>query len=211
VTDWRLFAGDQQPVATFPVPIQQHHGAVEVRVSVFDGGDVYVEFGHLTQWFPFPAGEPRPAAPFSFMPVAVARELVNLRGFGRYEQRDRVEDQRLVRERHWENGVIETLTLNPRTGDIVSRGTRQPVTPVNRHRPLSPPPSALGQAVASLASIDLDLLRAGPGPSPADPSPGGITSTCSTPHGACTLLMPARTRSACSCYGPFGTVEGVAR
>lgn len=45
----------KQPVATVPVPIKQNNGIVEVRFQIYEKGDVFVEFGSFSQWFPFPS------------------------------------------------------------------------------------------------------------------------------------------------------------
>src|SRR5438105_8776000 len=41
-------------VTSFPVPIKNSVGVVEVRFSIYEEGDVFVEFGKNSQWFPFP-------------------------------------------------------------------------------------------------------------------------------------------------------------
>lgn len=206
---------NRQPVATFPVPIQHSDRTVEVRLSVFDDGDVYVEFGRATQWFPFPDAQPPRVASFSLISSAVAYELPSLRGFGSYQQHDSVEDHLVARERHWENGVIDLLRLDPRTGDVVSYHSRRPVTGLALSAPAVPPPSVTGQAVAGLAPIDLEQARtlraiqvAGSSV-PAEATT--MSSTCFTAYGACTLVAPARPRSTCSCYGPFGSVGGLVK
>jgi hypothetical protein len=141
---------NKQPVAAFPVPIKQGNGTVEVRFSVYEEGDVFVEFGRFTQWFPFPtAGGPGPVA-FSLFPQAHAQANAPLRGSGSYEQSDRIKGDAIVRERVFQNGVTEKYTLNPRTGDIMDfeaqRGPR-------------PAKSNAATGMPKITPIDLDTLR----------------------------------------------------
>lgn len=141
---------NKQPVAAFPVPIKQSNGTVEVRFSVYEEGDVFVEFGRFTQWFPFPsAGGPGPVA-FSLFPQAHAQASAPLRGSGSYEQSDRIKGDAIVRERVFQNGVTERFTLDPRTGDITDFEAQR-----------GPKPAAAGAAPAmpKITPIDLDTLR----------------------------------------------------
>jgi hypothetical protein len=140
---------NKQPVAAFPVPIKQGNGTVEVRFSVYDEGDVFVEFGKFTQWFPFPNAAPPPVA-FSVFPQAHAQGNAALRGVGSYQQTDRMEGDAIMRQRAFENGVVEQYTLNPRTGDIESFKVRREA-PAVMPKPASAPPK--------IAPIDLDALR----------------------------------------------------
>jgi len=141
---------NKQPVAAFPVPIKQSNGTVEVRFSVYEEGDVFVEFGRFTQWFPFPsAGGPGPVA-FSLFPQAHAQANALPRGAGAYEQSDRIKGDVIVRERVFQNGVTERYTVNPRTGDI---------TDFEAQRGPKPAMTNAVNGMPKIAPIDLDTLR----------------------------------------------------
>ncbi|AVR97928.1 hypothetical protein [Pseudoduganella armeniaca] len=142
---------NKPPVATVPVPIKQNHGIVEVRFQVFDEGDVYVEYGNLTQWFPFPkeSAEKREIS-FNFISNAVARQA-QLYGKGAVMQQESLRNGRLIRERTWPNGVAETLEIDTRTGDVVSRNSRRIDPMVQRSHKLME---------HEVKAIDLDSLRA---------------------------------------------------
>lgn len=140
---------NKQPVAAFPVPIKQSNGTVEVRFSVYEEGDVFVEFGRFTQWFPFPAGQ-SPTTAFSVFAQAYAQSNAGLRGAGAYQQTDQMQGDAIVRKRAFENGVVEQYVLNPRTGDIEDFKARREA-PAARPKP--------GNAAPKIAPIDLDALR----------------------------------------------------
>ena len=142
---------NKQPVAAFPVPIKQSNGTVEVRFSVYEEGDVFVEFGKFTQWFPFPNSAP-PTVALSVFPQAHAQGNTALRGVGAYQQTDEMQGSAIVRKREFENGVVEQYVLNPRTGDIEDFKVRREA-PASRNN--------ASNAMPKIAPIDLDALRQG--------------------------------------------------
>jgi hypothetical protein len=198
---------NKQPVAAFPVPIRQDAGTVEVKFSVFDEGDVFIEYGKFTQWFPFPSG-PRPGASLSLVSPAVAQEAQS-RGFGRYQQLDKLENGLVVRTRTWENGVVESMSLDPRTGDILKSSSvaveRSPAKKIL----LPKKGSELG--VSQIAPIDLDQIRADrrSATTPATKSEDSVT--CFTQIGSCTTINPMPIGSRCICNGSSGPVPGVVK
>ena len=112
---------NKQPVTRFPIPVKRDAGTVDVSFSVFDGGDIYIEFGKRSQWFPFPVLEKASLAnPMSLIGSAHAA-TPELMGSGTFQQSDRFEGSKLIRERKWENGVLETLVIDPRSGTILER------------------------------------------------------------------------------------------
>ena len=148
---------NKQPLTTFPVPIKTNIGTVEVRFAIYDEGDVYVEFGNLTQWFPFPDDHSRKQASLSVFPQAIAQTIApfrtgTLRGVGNYQQSERFDGHTLVRERAFQNGVTEQYRLDPRTGAILQFTARRTS---NSGTNIVPPPD-----VFRLAPIDLDAIRA---------------------------------------------------
>ena len=115
---------NKQPYNAFPVPVKRDAALVDAKFSIYDGGDVYVEFGNSSQWFPFPKLEKvSHGEPFSLIRSANAA-LAGQEGVGQFQQSDRVQGDQIIRERRWENGVLETFELDPRTGRILDRKTQ---------------------------------------------------------------------------------------
>lgn len=185
---------NKQPVAAFPVPVKQNNGTVEVRFSVYEEGDVFVEFGNFTQWFPFPSAERKHA---HFSPISMAfADAQGPQGSGRYQQSDRFEDGFVIRERKYDNGINERQVLNPRTGEILEKFSRRAET--------SSSGSAAG--VSGVAPIDLDAIR-----SNRSSQQPGTASKCVTQIGDCQMVTPLPAGAQCACYGPAGLVPGLAR
>lgn len=148
----------KQPVATVPVPIKQNNGMVEVRFAIYDKGDVFVEFGNFSQWFPFPNPDDSTKKPvgFSLMSSAFAeiQAPTSPQGMGRYQQTDQMQGEALRREKIYENGVIESQVIDTRSGDILDSSTRQSD---QKKLPASQPSVPL--AVPKVVPIDLDQYR----------------------------------------------------
>lgn len=157
----------KQPVATIPVPIKQNNGTVEVRFAIYEKGDVFVEFGNFTQWFPFPArdGEDNKTLGFSLISSAFAQSPPAPKGEGRFQQADQIQGDALIREKTYENGVVEKQVIDPRSGDILNSSARQ----TDQKQVAVPASRAL--PVPKMATIDLDQLRkvAQTGPASAAP------------------------------------------
>jgi hypothetical protein len=127
---------NKQPIAVFPVPVKRDAASVDVNFSIFDGGDIYIEFGKRSQWFPFPRLEKTSLAePLSLIRTAIAAEATNLEGSGQYRQTDRLQGDKIIRERLWENGVLETFVIDPRSGRIMNRTSRQAPPSVSANQP----------------------------------------------------------------------------
>lgn len=187
----------KQPVAAFPVPIKQSNGTVEVKFSVYDEGDVYVEFGDFYQWFPFPGTDKKTVASFLIVDTAIAQEQPQLRGFGRFQQSEQFTGANISRERLYENGVIERSTLNPKTGAILESSTSKTLPP-----DISPPPSE----VSRFAPIDLDAAHTSN-----SQQSDRVASICITQVGTCQMISAIPIGSHCVCYNAMGLVPGVAK
>lgn len=153
----RLFRDNfgKQPVATVPVPIKQNNGLVEVRFQIYDKGDVFVQFGNFSQWFPFPAGEDETKKPvgFSLMSNAYAVMPPQPQGMGQYQQSDKMQDGAILRETTYENGVVQSQVIDTRSGDILDSSSRK-----IEQKPLPPVPSP-APVVPKVVPIDLDHYR----------------------------------------------------
>jgi hypothetical protein len=146
---------NKQPVAAFPVPVKQNNGTVEVRFSIYEEGDVFVEFGRMTQWFRFPANKSSlpPSALSLFVSSAHAQSPAPAWGAGAYAQTESMDGRLLVRERRYANGVSEKIVLDTRSGVILDKSiVRDPADGIAAtHKPI---PRAL-----TIPTIDLDLYK----------------------------------------------------
>lgn len=155
----RLFRDNfgKQPVATIPVPIKQNNGLVEVRFQIYYKGDVFVQFGNFSQWFPFPSTEDgaKKSAGFSLLSSAFAETPVPQppQGMGRYQQSDKMQDGAILREKIYENGVVESQVIDTRSGDIRDSSSRK-----IEQKSLPPPPTP-APVVPKVVPIDLDHYR----------------------------------------------------
>jgi hypothetical protein len=150
---------NKQPVTVLPVPIKRSNGTVEVRFSIYEEGDVYVEFGRFTQWFPFPDDSETKHASLSVVAQAFAAPVIkgidnSLRGIGNYKQADRFVGTTLLRERNFQNGVTEQYRLDSLTGKILESSASPTLNP-ETIRGLPP-------VVLTIPTINLDAVRANP-------------------------------------------------
>lgn len=111
-----------QPAVTVPVPVKTSIGEIEMRLSVYAAGDILVEYGDQSKWFPSPLKE-KQAAKAGWFPEVFAEPLVSaLKGVGKYTQKDTATGgKKIVRERYFENGVKESFTIDMNTGRIVDK------------------------------------------------------------------------------------------
>jgi hypothetical protein len=152
---------NKQPVAAFPIPVKQNNGTVEVRFSIYDEGDVFVEFGRMTQWFRFPASKPNgslpPSALSMFISSAHAQPAIQTQAAGTYVQSDTMDGRLLVRERRYANGVREKTLLEPRSGTILQQSVMR--EPVGSGVPK--PTERAAPKTLQIPPIDLDLYKRG--------------------------------------------------
>jgi len=184
----------KEPVAKIPLPIKNGPATYEVKFSVYEGGDVFVEYGEMTQWLPFPKQVSEPTAGLSLIPSAYAGDLSQL--YGPYQQSDRADGVLLIRQRHYASGATEQQVIDMRTGQIVDNNiTKAPV----------PPPSETPAQVAPFAGIDLNEQRQLPSSSAAS------ATSCSSPAGTCLLYQPMQSGLPCYCLTPTGPAYGQAQ
>lgn len=122
-TSNELFAKyfNKQPISQNSHEIKNGPGTIDVRFEIYEEGEVLVQYGKVTHWFPLPKADPHTTAGLSLLSSAFAAEDSGPRGVGNYTQTDSREGGILVRVRVYENGVIETLRIDPRTGQILDR------------------------------------------------------------------------------------------
>lgn len=109
---------NKAPLATLPVPVKSSVGTVDARFAIYEEGEIYVEFGKFSQWFPFPrAGQPK--REFSLLSSAFAQTQarVDLPAQGGIaSQRESISGGVLVRSRIYADGTTEQRKIDLRSG-----------------------------------------------------------------------------------------------
>ena len=124
------------PLAFQALPIRSSAGVVEVRFEIYEEGDIHVEYGKNSQWFPWPRSEPsflggltlfstahaQPtgAAPVPLSPSPPPRPSAQLR-YG-----ERMEGSKLIRLQELLDGRVERTEYDIRSGRILSRNLAGP-------------------------------------------------------------------------------------
>lgn len=108
---------NKQPLIVVPVPVKTSMGTIDMQLSIYEAGDILAEYGDHLQWFPSPMKEPQQTSGIRWISEAYAGPIA--RGIGKFLQKDIASDgNKIIRERYFENGVKETLTINTNTGRI---------------------------------------------------------------------------------------------
>ena len=183
------------PVTSLPVPIRSSTDTVEMKFFIFEEGDIYVEYGNLSHWFPAPKPDAMNVPGFSFVSKAIANENAYAHGIGAYQQTDRFDGLILSRKRVYENGVIEQQQINSRSGEILKQTS-------------TPSQTTATDAIHQLAPFGVVDLQTHKGPLPGD---GSQATLCKTKLGECALVAPIPKSANCSCYTAYGTVPGLAQ
>jgi hypothetical protein len=179
---------NKQAVISLPLPIKHSLGTAEASISIYEEGDVLVEYGKRTQWFPFPM--PKEASSGFFIGNAFAQENSASHGIGPYRQTERMDGRILVRERSYDNGAVQQQRIDMRTGEISNRTTS------------SAGAARTARQVAPIGVIDLEAKSSG----------GSAQATqCSSQAGTCTLVRPAAKGAGCFCLTTHGSVAGRAQ
>lgn len=118
------------PLVVNALPIRTPPGGVmEVRFSVYEEGDIHVEFGQRSQWFRLKPTSSQAAAPLSMVMSAAVAQTVQTRpspqapsaAVPSMRQIERLEAGKLVRVRELPEGKAEEVQYDLRTGAILSR------------------------------------------------------------------------------------------
>jgi hypothetical protein len=182
---------NKQPVIAVPLPIKHSLGTVDATISVYEGGDVLVEYGDRQQWFPFPA--PKKEIGFLVSHAYAGDVGANARGIGSYRQTDRVDGRVLVRKRDFANGITEEQRIDTRTGEVLERSTK-------------PSQKASLDVVAPIGVIDLESKAKAPGPKQPE------AARCVVANGGdCTLVRPLVKGAECYCAAANGVLAGRAQ
>jgi hypothetical protein len=109
---------NKPPLAVMPVPVRTAVGTTDVRFSIYEEGEVYVEFGGRSQWFPFPRAE-RPDR-LSWLPLGAAHAQGAsppvVRRPSIASQQDVIRGSELTRSTVYADGTTERRKIDIRTG-----------------------------------------------------------------------------------------------
>ncbi len=217
----KLFAKhfNQEPVVSLPVPVRQGAATYEARFSIYPEGDIYVQYGDMTQWFPFPT--PVIADTSLFNPIASAyADEPPAQVTMPYKQTEAIDGTYLIRNKEYADGVTEKQVIDMTSGKIVEtqKGTvEQPAEPaaaevapvmaapaMARTTSSTPAPTNTQQIIAPFAVVDLNAIQATKGQN-------ATAILCKTVQGNCTLLHPVPTGSECICSSSAGELKGTAQ
>ena len=106
---------NKPPVAMLPVSVKTDLGAVDMKLSIYDEGDIYVEYGTHTRWFPSPVQK---TASLSLVSSAYAQGSTGQSKTGEYRQVDKLMGNKILRERYYFDGTKETYLIDRNTGAI---------------------------------------------------------------------------------------------
>ncbi|WP_139834232.1 MULTISPECIES: hypothetical protein [unclassified Pseudomonas] len=121
----------KKPVNELPVSIKRGGADYQVNFSVWDEGDVFIQYGNMSQWFAFPSQPSTLASGNSIIMSAYADSGPGFQKFdGGYKQMDSFDGNNAIRERNYFNGIKERQVFDVRTGEIINRSiTEGPPVP----------------------------------------------------------------------------------
>ena len=141
---------NRAPLVTVPVPIKTKIGTIDMKLSIYESGDIFAEYGDYSQWFPFPLYK---SGSLSIISNAYAQSPTPTEKVDQYTQVDKLKGNKIERERYYSDGVKETYTINPNTGQIQNKTITRD----------TPPPSEVSTApavkVLEFPTIDIEALK----------------------------------------------------
>jgi len=182
---------NKKPIHTVPIPIKKDGMVSEIKFSIFEEGDIYVEYGKSSQWFQSPLNQTKEAfndIDFSLVSSAYAQDLSYL--YGPYKQFDKYNGNLIQRTRKYRSGAVETLMINPRTGQILNQ------------KVIAPKSSTQPSMTPQYGGIDLDNQYS-------VPPQTQLARYCVIPQGRCLLFQPIPVGSSCFCTSAHGPIYGI--
>jgi hypothetical protein len=113
---------NKAPLATLPVPIKHEIGTVDVKFAIYEEGEVLVEFGRSSQWFPFPkANGTGRTISMSLLPSAFAQapRPMPTNAAAIASQKETLSGSTLLRWRIYQDGRTENRKIDIRTGETL--------------------------------------------------------------------------------------------
>ena len=141
---------NKTPIVAVPVPIKTTLGTVNMKLSIYEAGDIFAEYGNYSHWFPFPSQK---TSSLSLVSSAYAQSSSSSDKADEYTQVDKLKGKNIERERFYPNGLKEKYTINLNTGEIYNKTvTHDTPTPSG----LSGSPSI---KIIEFPTIDIEALK----------------------------------------------------
>jgi len=141
---------NKAPLVSVPVPVKTKTGTIDLKLSIYEAGDIFAEYGDYSQWFPFPLQK---SASFSMISTAYAQPPTPAEKSNEYTQLDKFKDNKIDRVRYFSDGRKESYTITPNTGEIQNRTITRD----------APPPSNMSKLpavkVLEVPTIDIEALK----------------------------------------------------
>lgn len=143
------------PLARMPVPIKHAIGTVEATFAVYEGGEILVQFGKNSQWFPFPKSDPAaPTVGLSWLfPSAHAQSITSPEPAPIAQQKSSIDRSVLTQEDVFADGRYEVRRIDIRSGRQLS--VKQGTVPLDT----VPKDTVRLPTVYPMTPIDLESLK----------------------------------------------------
>jgi len=182
----------KQPMQVIPVPIKKGDATYQVQFSIYKEGDIFVEYGKMTQWFPFPIISALNKYDFSPISSAYASDKKIAQPAGKYILRDKIDGGLLIRNKIYESGAQIQQSINIRTGKIIDSKVIKKGNFENQEI----------KSVSPFAVIDLDKINS-------EQTNSSKAKQCKTFNGDCALLQNTPKNELCFCITPSGKIPGI--
>jgi len=181
----------KQPLQVIPIPIKKDSATYQVQFSIYNEGDIFIEYGDMTQWFPFPTIIAQ--SNFSFSPISIAYASDNMaHPTGKFTLSDELDGAILIRSKIYESGAKVQQSINIRTGKIID----------SKLIKVGDIEDTEIESVAPFAVIDLNEINS-------KQKKFSKAKNCITFNGKCTLLQNIPKGELCYCVIPSGKIPGV--
>lgn len=141
---------NRTPLVTVPVPIKTKLRTINMKLSIYEAGDIFAEYGNYSQWFPFPLQK---SVSLSVVSSAYAQSSPPVKRANEYIQVDKLKGSEIERERYYSDGTKETYSINRNTGQIQNKTITLD----------TPPPSDVSKLppakVLEFPTIDIEALK----------------------------------------------------
>ncbi|MDE1464236.1 hypothetical protein [Spartinivicinus poritis] len=119
------------PLTVVPVSIKTDSGTVVMQMSIYENGDIYAEYGFHSQWFPMPVN--KQAIAFNSLPLLFSSAYAENRPHelnqpitdNAFIQQDIIHNNQIKRSRYYNNGQLETFSIDIQTGEIKNKQSRE--------------------------------------------------------------------------------------
>ncbi|AZE48260.1 hypothetical protein C4K04_2587 [Pseudomonas chlororaphis] len=134
----------KKPLGELPLVISRDGSSYKFSVTVYEEGDLSVQYGNKIQWFAFP-GQSATLSDAGFLISSTYADGSRYRSFDgeleRIQQFDSIQGSNAVRENVYRNGVRERQVIDIRTGVVVDQTFKESAVPGTDDTAYKMPPS----------------------------------------------------------------------